>query len=211
MNDPNPTVKARISIFERIVPFSALALAASGGAAGAFTIFRLLDTLQHAENAGPAAIAGGLAEATLLPLGLFYASVILGIIGILVAVGRMIVKTSTASPSGVSYLVLGIISLIPAGLIWQAGGLMMTVFEPSEGQNMIETGASVASYITAALIVTPFILLGLLVWSLVPFKARMGRRFGPLACLIFIQILLFATAAAFQWRLIQLWELNQKF
>ncbi len=118
MIDNNLTIqpaKVRVSIFERIVPLAAFALAAAAGGVGGALIISLLNTLYWAESAGKGALSGGLAEYTIYPLALLYAVAALGVVGICVAIGRMVISTSTSSPSGVSYIILGVLSLIPLG------------------------------------------------------------------------------------------------
>src|SRR5687767_5976130 len=108
MDQNNPTIqpeRVRVSIFERIVPFASLALAAVGGAAGGWSIISLMNALRAAETAGIGAVAGGLAEYTWFPLGFLYAACALGVVAICVAIGRLVIETKTSSPSGISYIV----------------------------------------------------------------------------------------------------------
>jgi hypothetical protein len=207
-NTTVPPERVRVSIFERIVPFAALALAAIGGAAGGWSIISLMNTLRAVENAGIAAVAGGLAEYTWFPLGFLYAAAALGVVAICVAIGRLVVETKTASPSGVSYLVLGLLSLVPLAFVWQAGSLIISVIGGTASGEPGEWGERVAAYCVYALIATPIVLVILLAWSLIPFKAKPGRRFGPIVALVVMEIALVAVAVMFQLRVAELWRIN---
>ncbi len=205
----NQPVKVRVSIFERIVPFAAFGLAAVAGGIGGWMIISLMNTLSAVENAGTAAISGGLAEYTIYPLVLLYAAAALGVVGICVAVGRMIFGEKTASPSGISYIVLGALSLVPIGIVWYTGSIIIDVINDTyEGDAML-LGSVVAEMSIAAMVTAPIVLIVLLAWSLLPFKARPGRRFGPLIALVLMQIILFAVAVMFQLRVSELWHINR--
>lgn len=211
MIENNTTIqpeKVRVSIFERIVPFAAFGLAAVGGAVGGWMIISLMNTLRAVENVGIAAIAGGLAEYTWYPLGFLYAACALGVVAICVAIGRLVIQTKTASPSGISYLVLAIQSLVPVALVWQSGSMIISVLDGSMTEGIGESGATLVTYCTIAMIAAPIILIILLAWSLIPFRARPGRRFGPLIALIVMEIALVAITVTFQLRVFELMRIN---
>jgi hypothetical protein len=200
--------RVRVSIFERIVPFAAMALAAVGGGAGGWMIISLMNTLRTVENVGIGAIAGGLAEYTWFPLGFLYAAAALGVVAICVAIGRLVIQTKTASPSGISYLVLGLLSLVPLAFVWQSGSMIISVLDGTTKEGIGESGSTVAEYCLYAMIATPVVLIILLAWSLIPFKAKPGRRFGPIIALVVMEIVLFAVAVMFQLRVAELWRIN---
>ncbi len=211
MIDNNTTIqpeRVRVSIFERIVPLAAFGLAAAAGGIGGWMIITLMTSLAQNENAGIGAVSGGLAEYTIYPLVFLYAAAALGVVGICVAVGRMVFGKQTSSPSGISYLVLGLISLFPAAVVWGAGTAIIRVLNNTSTTHPSLIGATILDWSYAAIIVTPIILFLLLAWSLIPFKARPGRRFGPLIALVLMQILLFAAAVMFQLRVAELWRIN---
>ncbi|HLA96629.1 MAG TPA: hypothetical protein VK612_12975, partial [Pyrinomonadaceae bacterium] len=132
----------------------------------------------------------------------------LGVVAICVAIGRLLIETKTASPSGISYIVLAILSLMPIVLVWQAGSLNLPVLYETAGSNLGELGTTILQYSYAALIATPIILVILLAWSLIPFKSRSGRRFGPIICLILVEIMLVTAAVAFQLRVFELYTIR---
>lgn len=211
MIENNTTIqpeRVRVSIFERIVPFASLALAALGGAAGGWAIISVITAIRQSETAGIGAVATGLAEMGMLPLVFLYGAAALGVVAICVAIGRLVIQTKTASPSGISYLVLGILSLVPAAFAWQAGSIIISLLDGTTEYGLGESGSAVASYCWATLISTPVVLFVLLAWSLIPFKAKPGRRFGPLICLILVEILLVTVAVAFQLRIQGLYTLG---
>lgn len=203
-----PPERVRVSIFERIVPFSALALAAVGGAAGGWSIISLMNTLREAESAGIAAVAGGLAEYTWFPLIFLYVAAALGVVAICVAIGRLVIETKTASPSGISYIVLGLLSLIPVGLVWRSGTLIISVLNGTSTNNIEKLGYTVGEYCLYSMIAAPVILVILLAWSLIPFKSNPGRRLGPIICLVVVEFLLVVAAVMFQMRIYELIQLR---
>lgn len=208
----NPTTqpdKVRVSIFERIVPFAAFGLAALAGGVGAYLILSLMNALSAAESAGTAAISGGLAEYTMYPLVLLYLAAAVGVVGICVAVGRMGFAEQTASPSGISYIVLGGLSLVPIGLVWYAGTIIIRVTTGTYRGEAMLAGNVVSELTVAAMVIAPIVLVVLLAWSLIPFKARPGRRYLPLIALVLMQIVLFVVAAMFQLRVAELWRINR--
>jgi hypothetical protein len=212
MIDNNSTTqpeRVRVSIFERIVPLAAFGLAAAAGGIGGWTIISLITAIAQNENAGKAALSGGLAEYTIYPLVFLYAACALGVVGICVAIGRMVITTSTASPSGVSFIVPGILSLVPIALVWNAGGMIMGIFDGTAKVVAGEFGSTIAAYCTAAMIAAPIILFVLLAWAVIPFRARPGRRFGPLIALVVMEIVLVVVAVMFQLRVAELWRINQ--
>jgi hypothetical protein len=207
-NSSTQPERVRVSIFERIVPFAAFGLAAVAGGIGGALIISLLNTLYWAESAGKGSLSGGLAEYTIYLLIFLYAAAALSVVGICVAIGRMVISTSTASPSGISYVILGVLSLVPVGLVWNAGSIILGTLNGTAAGNMAELGATVVERSWAAIIATPVVLLVLLAWAVIPFKARPGRRFGPLIALVVIQILLVVVAVLFQLRVSELWRIN---
>lgn len=211
MNDNNSTTqpeRVRVSIFERIVPFAAFGLAATAGGIGGWMIIALMTSLAQNENAGIGAVSGGLAEYMIYPLVLLYAAAAMGVVGICVAIGRMVFTTSTSSPSGISYIILGVLSLIPLGLVWNAGGIIIDVLYGTSTYGLGELGVTVFERSWASIIATPVVLFVLLAWAVIPFKARPGRRFGPLIALVVMEIVLVAVAAMFQLRVAELWRIN---
>jgi hypothetical protein len=200
--------KVRVSIFERIVPFAAFGLAALAGGIGSYMIVYMFRTLAAAENAGKSAVSGGLAEMTLVPLILIYAGCALGVLGICIAIGRMVITTNTSSPSGFSYIVLGLLSLLPLAIVWRVGTITIDIVIGTSTNDAGLAGASIAEMCIAAMVSTPIILLLLLAWSLIPFRARPGRRFGPLIALVVTEIALVTVAVMYQLRLVELWRIN---
>jgi hypothetical protein len=212
MIDNNTTIqpaKVRVSIFERIVPFAAMALAAIGGAVGGYLIIFMMNILKTNENAGIGAVSGALAEYTTYQLIFFYASSLIGLIAVAVAVGRLMIESKTSSPSGLSYLALVILALLPVGLVWHAGGLIISVLNGTSQYNIGMIGASIADYSWVSVIITPIIIFVLLAWSLIPFKAVPGRRFGPLIAVVIVEIMLVTVTIAFQLRVFELYRINR--
>jgi hypothetical protein len=122
---------------------------------------------------------------------------VLGLAAMGVAIYRMFAKTTTASPSGISYLTLGLLSLVPAVIVWRAATLALTVLNmDASDPNYVSITYWAETYVLGGLISTPIILILLLAFSLIPFKSKPGRRFGPIIALATMELIIIAAAAA---------------
>jgi hypothetical protein len=120
----------------------------------------------------------------------------------------MVFGEKTASPSGISYILLGTLSLVPVGIRWYSGSIIIGVIAGTSVREAGLVGSTVAEMSIAAMVITPVVLFVLLAWSLIPFKAKPGRRFLPLIALVVMEIALIATAAMFQLRVAELWRIT---
>jgi len=205
--------KLRVSILERIVPMLAFALAALGGGASAFLLFRLFWALQRAENAGVATVATGLAESNLAVLVGLYLALAAGFFAIATAFIRMFTAKKTASPPGSLYLIPGLLALLPAGLVWYVESLTIIVLlgiSSPGGHGMADVLGIINTLLIAAMIAGPIIILILVALAIVPFSARSGRKFGPLLVLLLIGVLYVAAALAFQYRNLYLYKMSNE-
>jgi len=110
---PNTFGPVRVSILERIVPSLAFIVAAVSGAVGGAMLIRFFSLLSQAELAGYAAFFGGVAEIELAVGGVLILAVALCAIGIVVSIIRLFTTNTTASPPGLLFLMLGLLSLVP--------------------------------------------------------------------------------------------------
>jgi len=197
------TNRARVSIAERLVPSLSYAMAAVSGAAGGLFILQLLDLLSKAETAGMSAFLRGTSEIELAVGIMLGISAGLGACGILISVIRMFTTNTTASPPGVMYLVLGLLSLVPPFAVHYA----LHTLEHSV-TTQVEGGiSSVAGFATNlsyfAAVFTVVMLVALLAFSFIPITSRAGRKFSSLLFLIVVEIAVLGLAAVFFWQAAQ--------
>ena len=122
MSETQP-FSSRVSIVARLVPLFSYAISMAGCALGSLQIIRTFEAMRNAETAGIGAVAGGMAEASLTTAIVLDLGILVGLIGIAVIVVRALITTSTASPSGWYFLIIGGLSLSPLALLWKAESL----------------------------------------------------------------------------------------
>src|SRR5689334_3582228 len=103
------TAPVRVSIFERLVPSLAFALASIAGIVGAMMIIRFFNIMREAETAGYAAFYGGVGEIEIITGVVLALAAFLGAIGILVSAIRLFTTNTTSSPPGVAFLLVGML------------------------------------------------------------------------------------------------------
>lgn len=184
------SASSRVSILARIVPSFSYALPAMGAALSALLFINVMQAMRNAESAGIAAVAGGMSEANVAILITLYLAVILGFCGVVISLVRAFSATTTASPSGWFFLIIGILGLAPMLTLWQAESLLLEVITRQAGPGIV----AVASQISVCLMLT--ILFGaigcliLLVASVVPLPAalRAKRKWAPLIILVIMEL-----------------------
>lgn len=120
----NEQTPSRVSILARLVPAISYAIPMLGAVLSSLLMNRTLEAMRNVESAGIAAVAGGMAEANLPVLVALYLAIFLGLIGIVVMVVRWFISKTTVAPSGIFFLILGGITLIPILLLWEAQSLL---------------------------------------------------------------------------------------
>ncbi len=196
-----PDTHIRVSILERLVPSFAFTLAAISGAVGGLMVFRLFSSLRQSENAGYAAIFGGVAEIELVIAVVLVFAAVLCAIGIIVSVIRLFTTNTTASPPGVLFLMTGLLSLVPAFVLHYA---LRLIKEVVSSPNPVDGGISaVADTISAvsyfAIGAACVIALVLFAFSFIPFRSRAGRKASPLVCLLLVEILIAVLIGIYFW------------
>ena len=193
---PNTFGPVRVSILERIVPSLAFIVAAVSGAVGGAMLIRFFSLLSQAELAGYAAFFGGVAEIELAVGGVLILAVALCAIGIVVSIIRLFTTNKTASPPGLLFLMLGLLSLVPPFAIHYVLHTMKEVVtspDPAAGFGTLTTAAYFA--IGGPVVIT----LVLLAFAFVPFTSRAGRKSSPIVCLMFVAIVTATLAGIYFW------------
>ncbi|MEO6333818.1 MAG: TonB family protein [Pyrinomonadaceae bacterium] len=191
----------RVSIFERLVPSFAFAIAAISGAIGSAMLFRLLSALRQAESAGLAALFGGVAEIEFTVGVVLAGAAVLCGIGILVSIVRLFTMNTTASPPGLLFLMTGLLSLLPPFALHYVLHLMKEVVrspEPVPGgiASVANTVTTVGWFSIGSAVVIALVLLA---FSFIPFSSRAGRKSSPLVCLMVVEILIILLTGIYFW------------
>lgn len=190
------SIPLRVSIFARLIPAFALALAAMGATLSALMFMNVMRALRYAEGAGVAAVMGGLAETNIPLLVTLYFSILVGLAGIVVVV-VLRKSTQAALPSAWFFLLAGLIGLLPVCLFWKAESLLVQALYPGSA-GVAEVAQRIDLLITLAPIVGLAGSLILLVASLMPLPAflRAKRLLAALLILIMIELGLIGMAVA---------------
>ena len=192
---------ARASILARIASAISYALPALGAAISALLFINVMRAMRNAEAAGIAAVSGGISEANIAILVTLYLAIVVGFIGIVVAVIRLFTSTKTASPSAWFYLITGVIGLAPMFALWQAQSLLLEVlFGRPEGVATVASQINVLLMLTLSMAVVS--ILTLLVTTFVPLPRvlRAKRKWAPLLALVMMEIAVIAMTVAYHMR-----------
>ena len=146
-------------------------------------------------------MSAGVSEANIAILVSLYLAIVVGFIGIVVALIRLFTSTRTGSPSGWFYLIIGVIGLVPMFALWQAQSLLLEViFGQSTGV------VTVASQINMLLMLTlgmaAVSILTLLVSTFVPLPRvlRAKRKWAPLIVLVLMEIAVIVMTVSYHLR-----------
>lgn len=188
--------KARVSMLERFVPSISLGLAALSGSAGSAMWLWTVSRFRAEQNVGLAAFYAAMTQVKLAAIIFLVAAAILGSAGIVVSAVRMFTSNRKSSPPGTLFAVLGFLSLISPLLFGIALWLIFDSVEPGNGGIAAWTG-TVQVFSIAAFVASGLSILALLVFSFVPFSAKLGRKFSPLIFLIIVELAIVVTAVDF--------------
>ena len=215
MTPSDAIVPTRVSILARLIPAFSYALPALGAALSATLFMGVMRAMRNAGSAGIAAVAAGMTEANLSVVIALYLAVFVGLIGVVIGLVRTFSTTTTASPSGWLFLVMGGLGFAPMLALWRAESLLLDVLSSRSGPGVV----SVADQISACLMLTIGMAaigcLILLVASVVPLPAvlRAKRKWAPLIFLVLIELALIAMTVAYHVRTYGFYQarLNERF
>lgn len=197
--DEPPTPK-RVSILSRLIPALSYAIPAPAAALSAILFIGVMRAMRMAESAGIGALSGGMAEATLPMLVALYLAIFVEVVGIVVAIVRMFMSTTTASPSAWFFLVAGGLGFIPLVLLWEAESLLIQVISPGYGGGIVQVASTIQLCLMLTLITAAVGALILLVASLIPLPSALRARqnVAPLVVLVLMELALIGITIAFQ-------------
>lgn len=191
--------RARVSIFERLVPSLAFTACAASGAIGGILILRLFESVRANDDDGFGGSFFAEASDIVIIVGLLLlAAVAIGGIALLVSVIRIFTTTKTASPPGALFLVLGLLSLLPPLLVHFILHILEKTTPREGGIWAVETTVTALCYVAPAIAVV--VIFGLFAFTFIPFNSRPGRKVSPTICLFVIEILTIALLVIFFWQ-----------
>jgi hypothetical protein len=196
---PSPT---RVSIFARIIPALSYALPALGAAVSALLFMGVMRAMRMAESAGIAAVAGGMSEANVAIVVTLYLAIFVGLAGIIVGIVRCVSTTTTASPAGWLFLLMGLLGISPMLALWRAESLLLEVLMSRTGPGMAEVGPQISLCLNMTIGLAAVGCLILLVASLVPLPAAMRakQKWSPVIFLVIVEIVVIAMTIAYHMR-----------
>ena len=215
MTPTEQMVPTRVSIIARLIPLCSYWLPAFGAAVSAYLFIRVFQAMKNAENAGIAAVGGGMSEANVAIIATLYVAILCGLAGVIIGLVRAFSRTSTASPAGWFYLLMGIIGFLPVLTLWQAESLLIEALVGHHQEGI----ASVANQITVCLMLTlALAVIGaviLLVASLVPLPQfmRAKLKWSPAVFLVVMELALILITVAYHMRTYWFYQLkmNERF
>lgn len=215
MTPADQVVPVRVSILARLVPAFSYALPAFGALGSAWLFVGVMGAMKNAESAGIAAVAGGMSEANLAVVITLYLAIFVGLVGVIIGLVRAFSITTTASPSGWLFLIMGVLGIAPMLILWRAESLLLGVLTSRSGPGIV----SVADQITTCLMLTiGLAAVGcviLLVASVVPLPTvlRAKRKWAPATLLLIMELALVAMTIAYHVRTYWFYQakLNERF
>lgn len=123
--------RTRVAILERLIPSLSLAMVALSGSVGAAMWLRTVQILRATENAGIDAVSGALWEAKMIVIVFLAVAAILGLAGIIASAARLFTSNQKASPPGIFFPVVGLISIVSPVLFIAILWLVFDSMEPT--------------------------------------------------------------------------------
>ncbi|PYT01650.1 MAG: hypothetical protein DMF63_02040 [Acidobacteria bacterium] len=196
-----PNTPVRVSILERLVPSIAFIIAAMSGAVGGGMLIRFFNLLRESENAGYAAFFGGIVQVEYVVIGVLVVAAVLCAIGILVSIIRLFTTNTKASPPGLLFLMMGLLSIVPPFalhyVMHMMKGVLISPHTPEGGISSVASTIMAVAYFAIGSAVV--IALVLLAFSFIPFSSRPGRKSSPLVCLMLVEFVLAALIGIYFW------------
>lgn len=204
---PMEPLSTRVAVIPRLIVALSYSMAAFGASFSALFLFRVLRAMRDAENAGIAAVAGGLAETNVPVLVGLYLAIGGGFVAIITAAVRAVVETTTASPPAWFYFIAAL-SFLSVGLLWITESVFIEAIQPGSS-GVAHVGSTISGLVTITMVVGPLFALLLLIVSVLPLRSKSQTQWPTVSVLVVIQLVLIAAAVAFQMRASWLWRVME--
>ncbi len=195
---PESQTHQRVSVLARLVPAFCSLIVVLGAAISALLIMGVINAMRNAEAAGIGAVAGGMAEANLATVVSLYLAICVITTAVVLMIVRAVTTTQTASPSGWFFLIVGVLTLVPLGLVWEANSLLMQTLMGRGNVALVATTIQLCLNLT---IVTAGLFgLIVLIGSVIPLPSfmRARRKWAPIVMLAVMEVVLIGLAIGFQ-------------
>lgn len=197
MNGPHTRI--RVSIAERLIPAIGLAAAASAGIFGAFEMREMFveagrsrSITSHLLLAGTSRVETVTALAMAIAAILCFGAAIFSIV-------RMFAKDRRASPNGLIFIPLALLSLVPSGLLAAALWIPIRAAAGGDEGSAAVAGTDIAALSLLAIGIAVLVILALAAFTFVPLRARAGRRYSPTIAMVLVGLAFAVIAIVFYW------------
>lgn len=202
---------AKVSISARLIPLISYSIAAIGGGVGGLFLRNAINALRQNENAGIGAVTGALMESNLPVIAALSFAAIIGLAGIIIAVARLFMSVTKASPPVWFFIVPGLLGLLPVIFFFAAETVMLNAIlprtMPSDG-GVAAAASTISTLYTLAMataIIVPFLMLAP---ALIPISSRKSKKLGSLFFLLLFETAIIAAIAILINRLMVLNKIN---
>lgn len=192
MTETNNTPEALpVSRLQRALPLLSYSVMALGGAAAALYALRVASGFGDIEHTGLGVIASSLAGGLwAITTGLLMAMLIGGI-AIVVQLVTMFTQKQTASPSPLLVSIMAAVAAVPSVVMWPVIlNLILAPMDPSTDAKTL--ASSTWLFGTIALVIGLLVPLAGLLLTALRLSGRPGRRWGTLALMIVVELLMLA-------------------
>ena len=215
MTPTEQMVPTRVSIVARLIPLCSYWLPAFGAAVSAYLFIRVFQAMKNAENAGIAAVGGGMSEANVPIIATLYIALLFGLAGVIIGLVRAFSRTTTTSPAGWFYLLTGILGFLPVLTLWQAESLLIEALVGHNPDGIASIASQITVFLMFTLLLAVFGALVLLAASIVPLPRfmRAKLKWSPAVFLVVMELALILITVAYHMRTYWFYQLkmNERF
>ena len=198
----------RVAAIPRLIAGLSYSFVAIGAALSAWMIWRTLEAMRMAENAGIGAVTGGMSESTMPVVVCLYLAILCGFGAIIAALVRLNITTTKASPPAWFFAAAAVPSLLLIACLWLVESTLLQALYPGSG-SVVEAASRIRLLSLITMIGAPIVLLLLLIVCVVPFSIRSRPGWGAVLMLVFIEGILIIATVLFQMRMSWLWQASQ--
>lgn len=188
----------RVSIVARLVPAFCSFIVMVGAAISALLVTGVMRAMRYAEAAGISAVANGMAEANLATVVSLYLAIVVMTAAVVLMIVRAVTMTRTASPSGWFFVIVGVLTLVPLGLVWEANSLLMQALMGRGNVSLVAPTIQLCLNLT--IVTAGLFFLIVLVASVIPLPSflRVRHKWAPMVTLALMEVVLIGLAIGFQ-------------
>lgn len=195
---PESQPNQRVSVLARLGPAFCSFIVMLGAAISALQVMGVMKAMRYAEAAGIGAVANGMAEANLATVVSLFLAIVAMTAAVVLMIVRAVTMTRTVSPSGWFFVIVGVLTLVPLGLVWEADSLLMQTLMGRGNVSLV--APTIQLCLNFTIVTAGLFSLIVLVASVVPlpsfFRAR--QKWAPVVTLALMEVVLIGLAIGFQ-------------